>query len=46
MFHDERPLVFREVLETVEKYGQVLDQKIIWPIVFTQGLIVCKKISR
>ncbi len=43
IFHDERPLEFKEVVETVEKYGQLLEQKIIWPIVFTQGLIVCRK---
>jgi SAM-dependent methyltransferase len=45
MFHDERPLAFKEVIETAQEYGQILEQKIIWPIVFTQGLIVCKKFS-
>ncbi len=43
IFHDERPLHFKEVLECVRAQGQVLGQTIIWPIFFTQGLVVCQK---
>ena len=43
IFHDERPLEFKEVIVAVEKYGHVLGQEIIWPIIFTQGLVVCRK---
>ncbi len=43
IFHDERPLKIEEVLKTASKYGQLLDYKIIWPIVFTQGLVIFKK---
>ncbi|MBU1194136.1 MAG: class I SAM-dependent methyltransferase [Proteobacteria bacterium] len=43
IFHDERPLMITEVLETAQNYGRLLEYKIIWPIFFTQGLAVFKK---
>lgn len=43
IFHDERPLMIDEVLQTAEKYGRLMEYRIIWPIIFTQGLAVFKK---
>lgn len=43
IFHDERPLQIKEVRETALKYGEQLEYQIIWPIVFTQGLVVFRK---
>ncbi|NOX33288.1 MAG: class I SAM-dependent methyltransferase [Deltaproteobacteria bacterium] len=43
IFHDERPLLIEDVLETAMKYGEPVEYRIIWPIIFTQGLVVFKK---
>lgn len=43
IFHDERPLMIQEVLETAKNYSESLEFKIIWPIFFTQGIAVFKK---
>ena len=43
IFHDERPLKIDEVLETVNKHGELLERKIIWPIFLTQAMLVVRK---
>jgi len=43
IFHDERPLQIKEVLEIAREYGEQMEYSIIWPIVFTQGVVVFKK---
>lgn len=43
IFHDERPLKIDEVLETVNKHGELLEKKIIWPIFLTQAILVVRK---
>lgn len=43
LFHDERPLEFAEVLGTLQKRGTLLDSKILWPILLTQGMVVARK---
>lgn len=43
IFHDERPLVRREVMETACQYGEFLEGKIIWPIFLTQAMLVFRK---
>jgi SAM-dependent methyltransferase len=45
IFHDERPLRLREVAAAAEPCGQMLFQRIIWPIVFTQQLCVWRKLG-
>jgi glycosyltransferase involved in cell wall biosynthesis/SAM-dependent methyltransferase len=42
-FPDERPLVREEVLEAIHGLGHVLFEKTLWPLVFTQHLIVVRK---
>jgi hypothetical protein len=42
IFHDERPLRINEVINMANKYGEVLDQRMIWSIFLTQGVIVAK----
>lgn len=42
-FPDERPLRSAEVLAIVRERGQVLQEKLLWPLVFTQALIVVRK---
>ena len=42
-FPDERPLERDEVIHTVREHGQVLYEKVLWPLVFTQHLIVVRK---
>jgi len=44
IFHDERPLKMKEVLDTAKNYGEILECKIVWPIFLTQGFVVIKKI--
>jgi cyclopropane fatty-acyl-phospholipid synthase-like methyltransferase len=41
-FPDERPLTMPEVLAAVDGRGDLAEQGIIWPIVYTQGLVVVK----
>jgi SAM-dependent methyltransferase len=43
IFHDERPLTVEEVNRTVTENGQLLEQKIIWPIFLTQAMLTIKK---
>jgi SAM-dependent methyltransferase len=42
-FHDERPLVREEVLTTVLERGEVLDEKMLWPLLLTQYIVVAKR---
>ncbi len=42
-FHDERPLSRDEVLAAAEEFGILEFEKILWPIVFTQCLMVFRK---
>ena len=42
-FHDERPLEPREVIGAMSERGQVLFQKILWPLMLTQCLVVARK---
>lgn len=41
-FPDERPLQFKEVVDEMSKYGEILHTSINWPIVFTQGIVVAR----
>ncbi len=43
IFLDERPLKFDEVLKEATKHGELLEQTINWPIIFTQGVVVLRK---
>lgn len=43
IFHDERPLAIKEVALIAQEHGTVLNSKIVWPIVFTQAILVIKK---
>lgn len=45
-FPDERPLSRREVLQAIPEGGEVLLEKTLWPLVFTQHMIVIRKPSR
>ncbi len=45
-FPDERPLAREEVLGALASLGEVLHEEILWPIVFTQRLIVARKFIR
>ena len=42
-FHDERPLMFKEVDATASKYGTCLSKKINWAIGLTQEIVVYRK---
>ncbi len=42
-FHDERPLQRDEVARAAQRNGVILWQKLLWPIVFTQHLMVIRK---
>ena len=42
-FPDERPLRGEEVLKSAESRGRVMHDMILWPLVFTQRLVVVKK---
>lgn len=44
-FPDERPLTRAEVLATVQEQGTVVFEKTLWPLVFTQHMIVARKHS-
>jgi hypothetical protein len=44
-FPDERPLENAEVLRTVAERGDVIFEKTLWPLVFTQRFIVARKAS-
>jgi len=42
-FPDERPLDRGEVLRAAEAHGELLFEKVLWPIVFTQRMMVFRK---
>jgi glycosyltransferase involved in cell wall biosynthesis/SAM-dependent methyltransferase len=42
-FPDERPLEAAEVIAAIRQRGEVLEQKILWPLVLTQGFVVARK---
>jgi hypothetical protein len=42
-FSDERPLQIAEVGEAVKDFGEVIFEKTLWPLVFTQHLMVVRK---
>jgi len=44
-FPDERPLPREEVLSSMTEHGDVLFEKTLWPLVFTQRFIVARKWS-
>lgn len=44
-FPDERPLDRGEVVAAAEEWGRVEFEKVLWPIVFTQRLMVFRKFS-
>jgi putative flippase GtrA len=41
-FPDERPLCREEVLKAISERGEVIYEKMLWPLVFTQRLIVAR----
>jgi hypothetical protein len=43
-FHDERPLLPPEVLESIRDRGDLLFQKTLWPLMLTQHLVVARKV--
>ncbi len=43
MFPDERPLSADEVLREVMRHGKVLDLRINWAVVLTQGVVVARR---
>lgn len=45
-FPDERPLESAEVLKAVMERGDVIFEKTLWPLVFTQRFIVARKASQ
>jgi SAM-dependent methyltransferase len=42
-FHDERPLLPDEVAGAIRERGEVVFQKMLWPLILTQYLIVARK---
>jgi SAM-dependent methyltransferase len=42
-FPDERPLKRKEVFDSVTRWGEVVFEKTLWPLVFTQHLMVIRK---
>ncbi len=42
-FHDERPMRPEEAITAMESRGRVSFQKVLWPLVFTQCMIVAQK---
>jgi SAM-dependent methyltransferase len=42
-FPDERPLEAAEVIAAIRQRGEVLEQRILWPLVLTQGFVVARK---
>lgn len=43
-FPDERPLARQEVLAAVGERGQLVSERILWPLVFTQRMMVIRKL--
>ena len=46
IFHDERPLLKREVLEGISPHAELLESRLIWPILLTQEVVACQKRSK
>jgi SAM-dependent methyltransferase len=44
-FPDERPVARSEVLECIAGRGRVVFEQVLWPIVFTQRLMVIRKLA-
>lgn len=44
-FPDERPLARDEIVHAIGRDAEILFEKTLWPLVFTQHLIVARKIS-
>lgn len=44
-FHDERPLQGAEVIPTIRERADVVFEKILWPLILTQTMVVAKKRS-
>lgn len=44
-FPDERPLEPREVIQAVQERGEILQEKVLWPLMLTQYLIVARRTS-
>jgi glycosyltransferase involved in cell wall biosynthesis/SAM-dependent methyltransferase len=42
-FHDERPLMPKEVSDAIGERGEVVYQKTLWPLILTQHLMVARK---
>jgi cyclopropane fatty-acyl-phospholipid synthase-like methyltransferase len=42
-FPDERPLPAAEVIAAIRQRGDVVEQRILWPLMLTQGLVVARK---
>lgn len=42
-FPDERPLQQEEVRRVVQERGEILEERILWPLILTQGVIVARK---
>jgi len=42
-FPDERPLERKEVAAAIEPEGEIIFEKVLWPLVLTQRLIVARK---
>jgi hypothetical protein len=45
-FPDERPLDLGEVTREMRRHGDVLGVRINWPIVFTQGVVVARRLQK
>lgn len=45
IFHDERPLWTKEVAAAVADHGEVLHERLVWPIFLTQTMLVIRKRS-
>jgi SAM-dependent methyltransferase len=42
-FHDERPLKPDEVASSVMERGEILEQKLMWPLILTQHVVAARK---
>lgn len=42
-FHDERPLLREEVVAAVQERGEILYEKLLWPLILTQHLVFARK---
>ena len=42
-FPDERPLSSAEVTTEVARHGRILDVRLNWPVVLTQGIVAARR---